>query len=273
MPTPFYHLSIAEELLANSRLPEETRRWLIRQRPAFLLGNTAPDVQTVSQQAREATHFFVLPLQRNAHLPWEVMWNEYPELRKDADAALSEAQAAFLAGYVCHLQADWVWVNEIFEPFFGSGGHWAERQHRLYIHNVLRAYLDRQVLGCLHPRSGELLMRAVPEKWLPFVEDAHLCQWRDFLAPQLHPGASAQTVEVFAARQGIDPEQFYQLLDSEPLMDQQVFVHLSRRQMSMYRQQMIAQSLALLSDWQPAHFAPHQTSPRVSLGLMAAKTA
>jgi hypothetical protein len=267
MPTPFYHLSLAEELLADARLPDATRQWLIRQRPAFLLGNTAPDVQTVSHQPREATHFFVLPLQRNARLPWEALWAAFPQLRPEV--LHSAAQAAFLAGYLCHLIADWVWVNEIFEPVFGRDRQWADYPERLYIHNVLRAYLDRQILGCLHPRSADLLLRASPDHWLPFVEDAHLCQWRDFIAPQLHPGASAQTVEVFAARQGIPPEQFYQLLASETQMEQHVFARLPRQQVHQQRRQMIEQSLALLSGWPCAQPAYWQSASRELLGTLA----
>jgi hypothetical protein len=271
MPTPFYHLSLAEELLSDSRLPEDVRHWLLRQRPAFLLGNTAPDVQTVSRQPREATHFFTLPLQHNAILPWDVMWAQYPQIRPDA--LRSETQAAFLAGYVCHLHADWVWVNEVFEPIFGYSAGWDDYPQRLYIHNVLRAYLDRQILGCLHPRSGELLMGAVPEQWLPFEEDQYLCQWRNFLAPQLKPGGSAQTVEVFAARQGIAPEKFYQLLDSETQMNEQVFIHLPRQRMAAHRQQIITQGINFLAEWPVAQFnTPRQASWRTIPSHIAAKT-
>ncbi|MFQ5410084.1 MAG: hypothetical protein ACE5FI_16875, partial [Anaerolineales bacterium] len=62
MPTPFYHLALAEALLADDKLPTDTRQLLAAQRPAFLFGHTAPDVQTVSGQLREATHFFSIPL-------------------------------------------------------------------------------------------------------------------------------------------------------------------------------------------------------------------
>ena len=65
MPTPIQHLAIAEQLLRDSTLPGAIRDRLLEQRGAFLFGNTAPDVQTVSGQLRETTHFFDIPLRSN----------------------------------------------------------------------------------------------------------------------------------------------------------------------------------------------------------------
>ncbi|MFZ6026543.1 MAG: zinc dependent phospholipase C family protein [Chloroflexota bacterium] len=248
MPTPFYHLSIGEELLAPGKLPEHTRRCLLRYRAAFLLGNTAPDVQTISHQSRQSTHFYALPLDANTQEPWAALWEVHPELSR---VGLFDAQAAFLAGYLCHLQADWLWVKDIFEPVFGKSAKWGMLQERLYIHNVLRAAIDRDVLEELDPLVGDALQQATPQNWLPFVEDVYLCRWRDFLTEQLGPGAAAQTVEVFAARQGIPVEAFYRLLDSERLMAQQVFSHFSRLQIEAYRRQVIAENVSLLAHWLP----------------------
>ena len=48
MPTPFYHIVIAEEILEDSRLNATVRSLLFDCFPAFLFGNVAPDVQAVS---------------------------------------------------------------------------------------------------------------------------------------------------------------------------------------------------------------------------------
>ena len=60
MPTPFNHLHIAYDLVAQ--LPAALRAPLTAEWPAFLLGNIAPDVQTLTGELREATHFFPVPL-------------------------------------------------------------------------------------------------------------------------------------------------------------------------------------------------------------------
>ena len=86
------------------------------------------------------------------------MLRAYPGLGHPA----SDAQAAFLAGYICHLQADWLWVNQIFEPIFGHSCTWGDHPQRLYIHNVLRAYLDRLILAELPAETGPAWPPHVP---------------------------------------------------------------------------------------------------------------
>ena len=245
MPTPFYHLSIAEELLEHPELNPNGHRILENQPCSFLFGNTAPDVQVVSHQPREATHFFSLPFQKGAEPAWERFLKVNPSLARLAE--LSPAQAAFIAGYLCHLQADWLWIKEIFAPIFGPDLDWGSFANRLYIHNVLRAYMDQGVIAALPRQTYACLANARPDHWLPFVEDVYLREWRDFLAVQLKPGASVQTVEVFSRRAGISPEDFYALLGSEKRMNQEVFAHVSREQLTGFRETLIHSNIDLLN--------------------------
>ena len=247
MPTPFYHLSIAEELLRHLDLTGEARSLLEAQRSAFLFGNTAPDVQGISRQTRQDTHFFDLPLRKMKRPPWEQVLLEYPSLRQPD--RLPAAQAAFITGYLCHLQADWLWVKGIFVPVFGLRSPWETFPKRLYLHNVLRAYLDRQILPGLTNGVCTSLGEAAPAAWLPFVGDEHLRQWRDFLVSQLRPEAPVQTVEVFAARQGIPPGEYYRLLDSEDEMKREVFSHITRQSLDDYRQRLLEDNLHLIKKY------------------------
>jgi hypothetical protein len=248
VPTPFYHLNLAEEIIAEmSVLPESTHALLEEYRAEFLLGNTAPDVQVISGQTREATHFFTLPLRLNKEVPWDHILALYPALGYIRQ--IPEAQAAFVAGYLCHLQADYFWVRDIFVPAFGQRSGWETFPRRLYLHNVLRAYLDREILKGLNNGTCSNLARAAPHGWLPFVHDADLYSWRDFLTVQLMPGAKIQTVEVFAARQGILPEEYYSLLGSQERMDQEVFSHLPRQHLETYHQHILEEHLSLLENY------------------------
>ncbi|HSO27362.1 MAG TPA: zinc dependent phospholipase C family protein, partial [Anaerolineales bacterium] len=160
MPTPFYHLSIADTLLKDSQLEPALRQFLRAQRPAFLLGHTAPDVQTISGQARRETHFFELPVERHQTPPWEKMLRLFPEL--EAQALGKPARTAFIAGYLCHLQADWLWILELFAPIFGPDQTWAAKNQPYFYHNVLRAYLDEQIISTLPHSTGGYLLHAVP---------------------------------------------------------------------------------------------------------------
>lgn len=235
------------DLLEHPGLPEPVRELLLSERGAFLFGNTAPDVQTISRQPRSETHFFDLPLSSNSTPPWLLLNTRYSEL---GDAArLDRAQAVFLAGYLCHLQADWIWIKEIFVPVFGKKSEWSTFSQRLYLHNVLRSYLDNQILPSLTNGSevGNILRQAGVKKWLPFVQDDYLLSWRDLLADQLIPGAQVKTVEVFAERQGIPPQEYYSLLSSEDRMENEVFVHLPRQVLNLYRRSVLEENVRLIS--------------------------
>jgi hypothetical protein len=247
VPTPFYHMAVAETLLHHPALPEAVRTRLMEQRAAFVFGNTAPDVQVVSGQERHATHFFKIPIRPGSPLPWARLLSAFPALARPD--VLPGAQAAFLAGYLLHLQADWFWILTIFAPIFGPDCTWGSFPERLYLHNVLRSYLDMQVIAELPARTSGRFMSLHPQDWLPFVEDRHLVEWRDYLAQQLQPGAAAQTVEVFAARQGISPQEFYQLLESEQRMDEQIFSRLPRSILQHYRRQLIELNLTSLESY------------------------
>ncbi len=245
MPTPFYHLSLALELLENPRLPKEAVRFLQARQGEFLFGNTAPDVQVVSGQLREDTHFFHIPIQPNDKTAWDELLARYPYLA--APTGLPAGQAAFVAGYLCHLQADWMWIGQIFGPAFGPGCSWGTFYDRLYYHNVLRAYLDQRILPSLEAGMDARLQRVCPNGWLPFVESRNLIEWRDFLSTQLRPGASTKTVEVFSSRQGVSAPEYYALLSSQERMQTEVFTHLSLEQVDRYRQSVLEENARLLS--------------------------
>lgn len=247
VPTPFFHLSLAQDLLQSPGLSRRVLAFLESQRGPFLLGNTAPDVQVVSGQSRSATHFFDLPIRPGDAQPWERLLALYPALGQPE--RLGAAQAAFLAGYLCHLRADWDWVREIFIPVFGPACAWGSFRQRLYYHNVLRAYLDQRLLPSLREGLDGCLGAVEPAGWLPFVADQHLAAWRDLLAPQFHPGAAAQTVEVFAARQGIPSTEYYALLNSETRLQTEIFSHLPYQDIIVYRQRLLLESARLVESY------------------------
>jgi len=246
VPTPFYHLSIAEELLASPHLPAGVKSFLHTERSAFLLGKTAPDVQTISGQARPETHFYHIPLRGNLG-PWEKMFARHRYLSRPGK--LPAAQAAFISGYICHLQADVIWITDLFVPYFVPLIARTRRRQVGYLHNVLRAYLDALILAELPADVGGQLADVNPAGWLPFVEDEYMVGWRDYLARQLMPGAKAQTVEVFASRLDLPVESFLELLNSESRMETEVFSFIPRQVLVEYRQKLVSANLKLLTEF------------------------
>lgn len=246
MPTPFTHLQAASALLAATDLPPAARAVFAAEWPAFLLGNIAPDVQTISGQTREATHFFPVPLLAapRAH---QVMFERYPGLARPHHLPRRPAQAAFLAGYLAHLTFDQLWITEIFAPVFGPEQAWATFRERLYLHNALRAFMDAADLAQLPASLGPALHTAQPADWLPFVRDADLARWRDLVADQLLPGAASHTVTVFAERMRADPLALAALVGSPDEMDRRIFAHVSRERVAQYRALALAESVRLMT--------------------------
>jgi hypothetical protein len=220
MPTPIMHLALAEEILGRANLPADVRRLLAEQRGPFLLGNTAPDVQTISGQDRAATHFYTIP--RTTDRPaQETLFAVHPVL---ADVLpLPPAQVAFVAGYIAHLVLDELWLVDIFQRHFLRD--WGPLRERLFLHNVLRTWMDVQDQRRLNGTVFAALRNAEPHRWLPFVQDQHLCAWRDWLVAQLGPGQSVQTAEVFAQRMGVSVAQVEAVLASPQQMEARIFCH------------------------------------------------
>lgn len=246
MPTPVQHLVVAEAILDNPSLADRHRTRLTDQRAAFLFGNTAPDVQTISGQPREATHFFNVPLNsdRPAH---RVMFDAHPDLgRPDR---LSAAHAAFMAGYIAHLWLDVMWIRDIFQPIFGLDASWSTFRDRLFLHNVLRAWCDRRDQLRLAPSAGPTLSAVKPDHWLPFTGDVYLRRWRDTLVEQFAPGATIRTVQVFAERGRVDPAAFERVLGSEQAMDDLVFSRLPRQTIEGFYTRGLAESCMLVTEY------------------------
>ena len=260
MPTPFYHLFLAETLLKQPQLPVNIKHYLEPSRSEFLFGNTAPDVQVVSGQPRQETHFFALPITAGAQPPWERVLSKQPLLRANR---LPQNQAAFMAGYLCHLQADWWWVKDIFAPIFGLHSSWATFPKRLYYHNVLRSYQELQILPQLPPGLHGWLRQVEPDNWLPFVLDNQLREWRDYLYPQLKTGAKIRTVEVFSSRQGISAEEYYALLTSDERMTREVFSHFPFELLEKYQQRILVENIHLLSNYLAPSLHPAITHVQV----------
>jgi hypothetical protein len=241
MPTPIMHLALAEEILHRGHLPPAIRRLLIQQRGPFLLGNTAPDVQTVSGQARDETHFYTIPLtsDRPAH---ETLFAAHPQLAHAGP--LPPAQVAFVAGYIAHLLLDELWLIDIFQRYFLWD--WGPRRERMFLHNVLRTWMDRQDQPRLNGSLIVALRRTEPQGWLPFVADEHLQAWRDWLVEQLVPGHTVRTAEVFAQRMGVPVAQVEIVLSSPQQMEERVFRRVPPSALQAFHDVGYARSVALI---------------------------
>ena len=235
------HLVLAEAIIYGDAFPPATRRLLIQQRGPFLLGHTAPDVQTVSAQARIETHFYAIP--RTSDRPaYEALFAAHPGLARAE--TLPPAQVAFIAGYIAHLLFDELWLADVFQRYFLQD--WAPLPERLFLHNVLRTWLDRKDQRQLNGNVATALEQADPQNWLPFVGDEHLRAWRDWLVEQLGPGHRVRTAEVFAQRMGKPVAEMEAVLSSPQQMEDRIFRHVPRAALQSFRDAGFARSVALI---------------------------
>lgn len=248
MPTPFMHLDSAERLLRHPDLPSAVRVQLEQQWPAFYLGNVAPDVQAVNGMPREATHFYDVPPHTDEPA-YRRLLAEYPVL---ADAqALTPAQAAFVAGYQVHLCLDLAWLYDIVGPYFFHAPLWddVDRAQRRLAHFVLLTYLDTQALGRLPDSAESTLSAAAPAGMTPFVPDRDMAQWQDLLVDQLRPGAPVRTVEIYAERLRLTPEQFGRCLHDADWMNNILFRRVPLAPVEAVLARAIDTGVALITDY------------------------
>jgi len=245
MPTPINHLVMAREVLERGTLAAPARWLLVAQYGPFLLGHTAPDVQTVSGQRREETHFYALP-PRNDVPAAQVLLDTYPALARAG--RLEPAHAAFMSGYLAHLLADELWWREVFQPFFGPDAGWSTWEERLFLHNVLRTWLDEEDQARLDGHEAAVLATAEPRGWLPFIRDEDLRAWRDDLVEQLRPGRRIRTAEVFAERMGVSAEMVETAAHSPERMAW-IFQHVPPERLQAYRDMVLRRSVQLINEY------------------------
>jgi hypothetical protein len=248
MPTPFMHLHIAEQIYemasvnGNGRLQTSlSAEW-----PAFYLGSVAPDVNAISTLPRASTHFYDIPPEPD-ETAYGTMLAEYPQL---ADwQTMSPGQAVCVAAYSAHLILDLIWLREVVYPFFYLAQDLGSRQQRRLTHFILLTYLDTIALDGLPETAVSTLAAAESNQWLPFIDDEILAAWQEMLVAQLKPGAPVKTVEIYAGRLGITPEEFATNLQDPAWMQKQVFDKIPVDQVQQILQTAVPKSIDLINDY------------------------
>ena len=245
MPTPFMHLQIAERILTHAALRDRTRRMIQTYFSAFYLGSVAPDYQTICNVPREKTHFYDLPPSDDDRA-YPKLFSSYPELAEQI--RLSPEQAVFIAAYCAHLMLDLRWYHEILTPYFVEPLEWESHQQRFVVHNTLLTYLDKQAVIALPDSAASVLSSANPNGWLPFALDKELIEWRDLLVEQLRPGAPLRTVEIYAKRLFLTPEEFESNLEEPAWMDAYLFTRVPIEDVQDMLTSAVTESLGIITD-------------------------
>lgn len=250
MPTPFMHLAVAEQILVRLADDGENGRFLshhlTQHWPAFYLGSVAADLSTVSSVPRDTTHFYTMPPVPQLEA-YEEMFAAYPAL---ANPAMMEPNhAVFIAGYAAHLLLDLIWLREIVYAFFRQREMWESHEQRHLAHNILLTYLDQLAQAELPQTAVHTLAAARPQQWLPFAPDTALNDWQAMLVAQLQPGATSQTINIYAQRLGITPDRFAASLQDPAWMEAHVFGKIPVANVQTILQDAVPRSITLISNY------------------------
>lgn len=252
MPTPFTHLRIAQNLLADDQLSPSYRALLHRQKPAFQLGSIVADARVASGVGREVTHFYAYGRPISAR-PWRLMLREHPTL-KDAN---DEPHLSFLAGYVAHLATDEAWALKMVRPqFWEREWRGVERRDKFLALHLILTVMDERDERLLKGWQADSLARSEPRDWLPFMADDVLRGWRDLVARQIVPGGESETLAIFGRRLKRDPAAIRAILDDPALMNLTLWRHVSREALASVERQAYAftrdQLAVFLTEFMPA---------------------
>ncbi len=228
MPTPFIHLRVVAPLTepAGEWLPPAVADLLSAHRGPFFLGSTAPDVRRLSDDlTRRKTHFF--PDRRDCRdhrrPAADVMLAAHPSLARPQRLPLE--QQAFVAGYIAHLWLDRFWRDKL-SPHCTHENRRDPHRSRFGVYSILLGHVDLQAWQHLDPAVGLALQGTEPAGWLPFIPDADLINWRNYVARQLEPGGDSDTAAILAPRALMDPADFSALVADQARLEKEVFVHL-----------------------------------------------
>ena len=252
MPTPFTHLRIAQNLLADERLSPLYRELLTLQRPAFQLGGIVADARVASGVGREVTHFYAYGRPISLR-PWRLMLRQHPSLAEAHD----ETHLAFLAGYVAHLATDEAWALKMVRPqFWDRDWLGVERRDKFLALHLILTVMDERDEPELAPWQAESLSRSEPNDWLPFMTDDVLRGWRDLVARQIGSGGESETLAIFGRRLKRDPAELRAVLDDPALMDFYLWRHVPLASLAAVERQAYAftrdQLAVYLTEFMPA---------------------
>jgi hypothetical protein len=148
---------------------------------AYYLGATTPDIRALAKWDRADTHFFDLSCfdeQSSVARCFEA----HPEIA--ASGNVNAETAAFVCGYISHLEMDEAWIEEVYRPCFGERSPLKGELMAGLLDRVLQFELDRssreETMGLDEIRSA--LMATAIEAIDTFIDRETLARWRDLNA-------------------------------------------------------------------------------------------
>jgi len=205
------------------------------------------------KKQQEQTHFFNLEDERSESGA-RLIFKAHPDLANRGK--LNAATTSFVAGYLCHLVTDEVWINDIYRPFFGSSSPLGGEPMANLFDRLLQFELDRR------EREDKAKMEEIQAQicdWEPsmdtdFLGNIDLRQWRDFLCTAATREPSLSFFSFFAQRflvprQKVDPKQLEEFLSSAPAKLEWAIKYVTPQRLTAFRENAISQSLSIAREY------------------------
>lgn len=176
MPPLGMHVTLARELA------EELKYDAARVEPgAYYLGATTPDIRVMTKWDRSRTHFFDFA-NFDHQSSVETLFKEHPELT--SPEGKSKSAAAFLCGYISHLEIDEAWIVDIYRPCFGERSPLKGDVLANLLDRVLQFELDKRGRGepSAMPAIRDEIRNATVNEAIGFLDKETLLRWRDVSA-------------------------------------------------------------------------------------------
>jgi len=170
------HMVVARELA-----PRVLRGTAQAHPGAYYLGATTPDIRAMAKWDRAETHFFDFS-NFDEQSGVARVFDVHPELA--SSASVNGETAAFVCGYISHLEMDEAWIEEVYRPCFGERSPLKGQVLAGLLDRVLQFELDRAsregaaALGEIR----ESLMSTAVEAIDCFIDSETLARWRDLNA-------------------------------------------------------------------------------------------
>lgn len=222
-------------------------------RGTYLLGATAPDIRVIIAQSRQETHFFDLS-SRDPESSVATFFQAHPVLRRGAE--LAEATRVFVAGYLCHLVTDEIWILEVYRPCFGPASPLARDPMTNLLDRVLqfeldrRERLDRDKMAALRAE----LSLADPGAAPGLMEEATLLRWRDLMMATLARPFSWDNFRSFGERflrgqEQVSRAQMEDFLAALPAMVDKVLKHVTKERLFAFREKSLQEGTAVVKEY------------------------
>lgn len=198
-------MTVAREIAVQLQRPVLTDR-----AGAYYLGATTPDIRVLTKWERSRTHYFDLRDYGHQRSTDQFLAG-HPELA--SPACLKESTAAFVAGYISHLEMDEAWICDVYRPCFGEHSPLKGDVLANVLDRVLQFELDRR-----ERKDGDTvreihrdLLDSTVEETIGFLDLDRLLEWRDISSEILEREPTWDRFGVIASRHlrayGVESEQ------------------------------------------------------------------